>query len=391
MLLSKLFSSRSAWSKQDPESTKIRLPTEIWIHIWSFLDFNTLQKISILVSKEWFCKIRNSARLSGEMILRLENRNAKDINNVLFQWPKLKVLHLSDCQCGSRLGKLVSLWEKLKEHNVTIEMLGINLTENALLEKIIVPKSVPVSELGGWGKATKVWFDPKNWNLPHLRNVIELLVYVDCVPKSFEMVQMGQGLINVEDLYISAKNGMDGNKIDSELIMSLRNFILGLKKLKIVSIEVEVDITDFLEFLHSIANIKDVKFWLNVCIVHDDMEEKYVEGVFEEAFKIVDVTFPIESTDVGIGDIQYDFKIDKKYNQEPELHEDSEFHLSDSDESSDDEESTENDENSSVEEFEDTNNCENSNNVTKRICHIINIMWNPILWLKNKLRENLNY
>merc|ERR1712051_677160 len=119
---------------------------------------------------------------------------------------------------------------------------------------------------------------------------------------------------------------MAGNKIDSELIMSLRNFILGLKKLKIVSIEVEVDITDFLEFLHSIANIKDVKFWLNVCIVHDDMEEKYVEGVFEEAFKIVDKTFPIEST--------------------------------------------ENDENSSVEEFQDTNNYENSNNVTKRICHI---------------------
>ena len=225
-------------------------------------------------------------------------------------------------------------------------MLGINLTENALLGKIVVPKSVPVAELGGWGKATKVWFDPKNWTLAHLRNVIDLEMYVE---RNFEMVQMGQGLINVEDLYISAKNGMAGNKIDSELIMSLRNFILGLKKLKEVKVEVEVDITDFLDFLHSIANIKDVKFWLNVCIVHDDMEEKNVEGVFEEAFKIVDETFPIESTDVGIGDIQYDFKIDKKYNQEPELHEDSEFHLSDSDESSDDEESTENDENSIVE------------------------------------------
>ena len=114
MLLSKLFSSRSAWSEQVPESTKIRLPTEIWIHIWSFLDFDTLQKICILVSKEWFCKIRNSATLSGEMILRLENRNAKDINNVLSLWPKLKVLQLSDCSCESRLGKLVSHWEKLK-------------------------------------------------------------------------------------------------------------------------------------------------------------------------------------------------------------------------------------------------------------------------------------
>ena len=368
------FFSRFTWSKQESESVNISLPTEVWIHVWSFVEFDIRQQKCTLVSKGWFNEIRNSARLSREMILRLENRSAEDINNVLSRWPKLKVLHLSDCKCrwqypswnkcncgyGSGVSEVMSLWKKSKELPVTIETLGINLTKHGLLRKIVVTKSMPLAELGDWGKATKVWFDPKNWNLPHLRNVIELLVYVDCIPKSFEMVQMGQGLINVEDLYISAKNGMDGNKIDSELIMSLRNFILGLKKLKIVSIEVEVDITDFLEFLHSIANIKDVKFWLNVCIVHDDMEEKYVEGVFEEAFKIVDKTFPIESTDVGIGDIQYDFKIDKKYNQEPELHEDSEFHLSDSDESSDDEESTENDESSSVEEFEDTNNYENS-------------------------------
>ena len=88
------------------------------------------------------------------------------------------------------------------------------------------------------------------------------------------MVQMGQCLINVEDLYICTKNGMAGNKIDSKLIMSLRNFILGLKKLKKVSIEVEVDITDFFDFLHSIANIKGVKFWLTIEILHDNMEEK---------------------------------------------------------------------------------------------------------------------
>ena len=255
----------------------------------------------------------------------------------------------------------------MKEHTVTIEMLGINLTKNALLGKIVVSKSVPVEELGDWGKATKVWFDPKNWTPAHLRNVIDLEMDVDCVPRNFEMVQMGQGLINVEDLYIHDTRGMIGNKIDSELIMSLRNFILGLKKLKKVSLQVEVDITDFLDFLHSIASIKDVEFWLNVCIVHDHLEEKYVEGVFEEAFKIVDETFPIESTDVGIGDVQYDFTICKRYNQEPKLHEDGEFHDSDSDESSDnqDEESTENDENSSVEEFEEPNNYENSNNVAK--------------------------
>ena len=245
-------------------------------------------------------------------------------------------------------------------------MLGINLKEHAILRKIVVPKSVSVAELGDWGKATKVWFDPKNWTPAHLRNVIDLDMYVDCLPRNFELVQMGQGLMNVEVLHINDSRGMIGNKIDSELIMSLRKFILGLKKLKKVSLQVEVDITDFLDFLQSIANIKDVKFWLTVEILHDDMKEKFVEGVFEEAFKIIDETFPIESTNVAIGDDQYDFTISKKYNQEPKLHEDGEFHIY-SDESSDDqdEESTENDENSSVEEFEEPNNYENSNNVTK--------------------------
>ena len=300
MLLSKLFSSRSAWSKQDPESTKIRLPTEIWIHIWSFLDFNTLQKISILVSKEWFCKIRNSARLSGEMILRLENRNAKDINNVLFQWPKLKVLHLSDCQCGSRLGKLVSLWEKLKENNVTIEMLGINLTENALLEKIIVPRSVPVSELGGWGKATKVWIDPKNLLAPpDLENIFSLNLKIDkhkkvpenieiekielfnvltnveslsisgnCfnlglissfkklkylnltideIPRDFEMAKIGQTLPNVEELFVECENGENFNL----------ELILGFKSLKTLKVEVyDMDTNAFLDTLRSLKNVK---------------------------------------------------------------------------------------------------------------------------------------
>ena len=85
------------------ESSEINLPTEVWIHIWSFLDPEICQEICTRVSKEWLHKIRNSTRLSGEMFLRLENRNVKDINDALYRWPRLKVLHLSDgcrnCKC----------------------------------------------------------------------------------------------------------------------------------------------------------------------------------------------------------------------------------------------------------------------------------------------------
>ena len=42
------------------------LPQEVWILIWSFLDFKTLQKICIRVSKSWMEMIRSS-KLSWEV------------------------------------------------------------------------------------------------------------------------------------------------------------------------------------------------------------------------------------------------------------------------------------------------------------------------------------
>ena len=321
MLLSKLFSKCFISS----ESFEISLPTEVCIHIWSFLDFNTCQKICTCVSKKWLYEIRNSTRLSGEMILRLENQNVKVINNALYQWPKLKVLHLSvynSHKLCPRHSKLVSLRERLKEFAVTTEILGMNLTEHALLRKIVVPKSLHLLELGDWGKATKVWFDPKNWSPPNLENVIALKTNVDFIPNNFDIEQIGQVLINVEDLDISGKRGMAGVKLDSKFILSFKTFILGFKKLTKVWIEVEVDIYDFLDFLHSIANVRDVQFRLNVCVVHDSLEEEYVKGVFVEGFKIVEKFqfLNFESTDIIIRDNQYDFKIDKELNKETQLY-----------------------------------------------------------------------
>ena len=394
------FFSRFTWSKQESESVNISLPTEVWVHVWSFVDFGTRQKICTLVSKGWFNEIRNSARLSGEMILKLEDRSARDINNVLSRWPKLKVLHLSDCKCrwqypswnkcncgyGSGVSKVMSLWKKSKELPVTIETLGINLTKHGLLRKIVVTKSMPLAELGDWGKATKVWFDPKIWTPANLENVINLKINLDHVPKIFDMVQIGQVLLNIEHLYIS---GLYSQPIDSELILNLRNFILGFKKLTIVWIEAGVDIAKFLDFLRSIANVKNVKFYLNVSIVHGHMEKKEVERVFEEGFKIVKETFPIKSTNVGINDIEYDdIQIVKKYNQEPKLNEVFEsYSETDSDEGSSDE--SDSDENSSDEEFDDY--YQNSNFVTQRIVQFMSFLCNPIIRLKNTIIEYFNY
>ena len=277
MLISKLFSKFFTSS----EVLAINLPKEVWIHIWSFLDFNTCQKMCTSVSKEWLFQIRNSTRLSGEIILRLENRNVEGIKDALSKWPKLKILHLSDCQSTPQK-KLVLLREKLKEFAWTTEMLEINLTEHTLLRKIVVPKSMHLVELGDLGTATKVWFDPKNWTPTKLENVINLKINVDANETNiFEMMRIGQVLTNVEDLYISGKRDTF-IQFDSEFFLTIQNFILGLKKLKKVWLKVEVEFTDILDYLHSI-NVTYVKIVHNVSIVHDNLEE--AEAVFEEGFK----------------------------------------------------------------------------------------------------------
>ena len=61
--------SATLLSRQKERLEIVLMPEEILIRIWSFLDFDTLQKICVLVSKSWFDKIRNSMKLSGEFYL----------------------------------------------------------------------------------------------------------------------------------------------------------------------------------------------------------------------------------------------------------------------------------------------------------------------------------
>ena len=72
------------------------LPKEMWIHIWSFIDFDTLQKICTEVCKSWLDEIRGSAQLSSKLQIDNEGLNAEEINEVLFHWPRLKVLELTE-------------------------------------------------------------------------------------------------------------------------------------------------------------------------------------------------------------------------------------------------------------------------------------------------------
>ena len=67
--------SATLLSRQKERQEIVLMPEEILIRIWSFLDFDTLQKICVLVSKSWFDKIRNSylAHVSEQPNFRIPN------------------------------------------------------------------------------------------------------------------------------------------------------------------------------------------------------------------------------------------------------------------------------------------------------------------------------
>ena len=76
---------------------EIILPEEVWILIWSFLDFETVQKICTRVSNSWMEMIRKS-KLSWEMKLRqspYEMLEVEDFNSILCHWENLRELHFS--------------------------------------------------------------------------------------------------------------------------------------------------------------------------------------------------------------------------------------------------------------------------------------------------------
>ena len=69
-------------------------------------------------------------------------------------------------------------------------LIGVDLNANPMLRKIIIPVDMSLKELGAWGKATKIWFDPKHfWNPVKLENVVELKIQLDYNAKDFDYDQ----------------------------------------------------------------------------------------------------------------------------------------------------------------------------------------------------------
>ena len=102
------------------------------------------------------------------MPLKNDKLKVEDVNAVLSHWEKIKVLRLSK----------------------KMTLIGVDLNVNPMLRKIIIPVDMSLNELGAWGKATKIWFDPKHfWNPVKLENVVELKIQLDYNAKDFDYDQ----------------------------------------------------------------------------------------------------------------------------------------------------------------------------------------------------------
>ena len=86
-------SKSSKSNDANEEMSGPQFPPELWLMIFGYLDWKTLQKKATLVCNSWLEMIRKCPKLSGEVSLRSDKIKKKDIVAILSRWEHLKVLH----------------------------------------------------------------------------------------------------------------------------------------------------------------------------------------------------------------------------------------------------------------------------------------------------------
>ena len=260
----------AASSHSYTEIEEIILPEEVWIEIWSYLDFKTLQKTCTRVSKSWKKMIRSS-KLSWEMKLRYRSYphmlEVKDFNAILFQWQELRELHFSS------------------EHDFAKFRLGLNCNNNKSLKKIVIPCQI------SWGWVPLYWIDPKHLLTPgnEIKNAIELRVQFDDekgIPEKFAMRHNDCDFTNIESLEIYESND-DGISSRNVIPMLLR--FKKLKKLKIRSLEINIDY--FLDILSFLGSMKTLSIFVSLRVMND-LDEEATKDIFTKALEIIEQKFP---------------------------------------------------------------------------------------------------
>ena len=275
---------RLASSQLTPdEIEEIFLPEEVWILIWSYLDFETVQKVCTRVSNSWLEMIRRS-KMSWEMKLRHsyhDKLEVKDFNSLLFHWNNLRELHFSS------------------ETDFTKFRLSLNSHKE--LKKVVVPSSIIAFYTKGskfsrklWGKVTKYWIDPSHLSTPSdiVKNVIRLRINPINLPEEFAMRPNDCDLTNLESLKI-----IPG--IPSEHIVPMLSKFEKLKKLDICDLLIFIEY--LLDILRCLGNMKTLKMSVTLRVM-SEFDDEAIKAIFNQAIEILNEKFPFP--DVRILDLK---------------------------------------------------------------------------------------
>ena len=283
--------TRSVSYSNSIKQQEMRLPEEMLIKTLSFLDFDTLQKTCTRVSKLWFGVIRNSTELSGEMRLKtnyiipgierpvfVEKHiiGVKDINAVLSNWKKLRVLYVNN--------------EK------DIMQFGINLTLHELLEKIVVSHTIYLEKLDKWAWVKKFWFDPKQfWTPAKLENVMALKIdlrFDENFPTDTTWDTIENEMKNLEELVIIG-----------DLTKSKLEYSFYPKHLKKIGFDLVVRSDDLLEILEIIGSINQLVVSGSIFVSHRLNTER-AKNLFETAIEIIEENFTKKPTSFFVIDLR---------------------------------------------------------------------------------------
>ena len=162
----------------------------MWINIWSYVDFKTLQKSCVLVSKVWFKDVRESVQLSGKLCLKNDNLDEEFVKTILSQWKMLKILHLSK----------------------RMDQLDLSPTHK-ILEKIIVPvENLFINELKDHPvEAKKIFIDPKLNTFLYLnKKVVTLNPKNKSIPIPISVENIIELRFNLSDIELFGGGWKDG-------------------------------------------------------------------------------------------------------------------------------------------------------------------------------------
>ena len=274
------------------ETKEVIFPEEIWIIIWSYLDFKTLQKTCTRVSKSWLEMIRSS-KLSWEMRLqhrfsffKLDLLEVKDFNDILDHWKNLRVIHFKSELDFTRFQLSLKTHKSLKKIVIS--------SGPILYNKECMHGCMNECPLGN---VTKFWIDPEHLLAPTdaIKNVITMEMDLDGFCEDFAMRQNDWDLTNLETLKISYRSYYKTATTKPELSFRFKK----LKKLEISNVQIGID--ELLDILNFLGNTKNVKISASL-EVKSDLNEEETKDIFNQALEIVKEQFPFP--DVRILDLK---------------------------------------------------------------------------------------